>query len=176
MSKHTSPPFNGTGTLDPNIYLHIIQYYRLTSPPALFIKPLPPGEPGGKYIKGSSLKFYSQFSLAFDIVQLVPPSHMLAVPGGTISFTCLPLHVNYEISRIDWMMNDTLLEDLDAQGIEIRFSDIGNGLGTLRINQVPSRFNRTTVRCRVTFSIGKTVTSNPASIMILQGRHAIAWS
>ena len=104
------------------------------------------------------------------VVRLLPTSHMLATPGGNISFTCLPLYTKSEIETFEWKVNQTLLKERDdAQNIETHSSAADNGLGTLMINGVPSQYNMTTVQCGVTFSSGQKVDSNLASIMILQG-------
>ena len=103
------------------------------------------------------------------VVRLLPTSHMLATPGGNISFTCLPLYAKSEIETFEWKVNQTLLKNFTAQNIETHSSAAGNGLGTLMINGVSSQYNMTTVQCGVTFSSGQEVDSNLASIMILQG-------
>ncbi len=108
-------------------------------------------------------------TLVFEVVRVAPPDHFLAIPGSNISFTCYPVHGNDRIQSVDWLFNETRLEDLNLQEIQADFVSFANGLGRLRITRVPIHFNGTTVQCIATLSGGNTQLSNIASILILQG-------
>ena len=93
---------------------------------------------------------------------------MLAKPGKSISFTCIPPFVNLVVDSIAWKLNGTRQEDLDLQNVETQFSSIAS-LGTLTITEVPLSYDTTIVQCIVTFIGGIILESNLASITISQG-------
>ena len=82
-----------------------------------------------------------------------------------------------EVTRIEWRLNGTDLDDLDDLNLERSITptvDIKNSrliAGRLKIENLPNKYVRTSIECRTLFSSGSSKTSNRITLVI-QGLHS----
>ena len=91
----------------------------------------------------------------------------VGIVGGLAIFNCLP-RSNVLISGVHWTVNGSLLEAQDLPNVVAEFSPIGNGLGTLLINDLSEFFNNTLIGCIATVDSVEISSSNEP-ILLVQG-------
>ena len=91
---------------------------------------------------------------------------VLPSSGGNASFRCLPTSVN--IMSVQWLMNGsaTLTNEAIASGNAVVLFD--NGVGLLKVINIPLEFNGTSIECHSVLTSGTNFTTD--AILLLQGK------
>ncbi len=93
----------------------------------------------------------------------------MIVPGEETTFTCTYTSIFDVIEEFQWLVNGTLLEDLNkTEGIEAE----NNIVGHLHFINITVEYNGTTIQCIIHFTSGESVPSNHA-ILFVQGKEKI---
>ena len=93
-----------------------------------------------------------------------PPGKFVSTLGGSASFSCITsTDSNDFIESVQWLVNDTLFEDLELDNIAIT-------LGQLRFRMLSRHDNHTSIRCRGNLTSGTVSTSRDATILLVQGK------
>ena len=88
---------------------------------------------------------------------------MVTILGGSATFRCTAsVTSNDFIESIQWLLNGTLVEDLDLENVEV------SGLGNLRFFMIPGDYNHTSIKCKTNLTSGRAATSR-AGILLIQG-------
>ncbi len=89
---------------------------------------------------------------------------MIILGRGT-TYPCTVTHDQLgTVPQIQWLLNGTLLEDLNQRdGIE---DDVTFGIGTLTFNNTPVKYNDTTIQCIATLTSGEIMYSNNATLLV----------
>ena len=92
-------------------------------------------------------------------------------PGGTATFSC---HSSYLLSSdgingVQWLLNNTLLENFQLNNVNVALSD--SGIGTVMFTSVSEGLNGTRIKCRIDHeSLSEhNQLSNVASWLLIQG-------
>ncbi len=102
---------------------------------------------------------------------VLPPGEFVSFPGGNVDFTCLTSPASGDmIVSVQWIVNGSLLDTLVLRGVSTEFSPISNGIGLLEFTNLPLEYNTTSIRCIVSFETGLTISSNEATLLLLQGK------
>ena len=92
---------------------------------------------------------------------------MVIILGGDTAFTC---RVTDTVQQFQWLVNGTLLEDLNQRdGIE---DAVTFGIGLLTFRNIPLGYNDTTIQCIANFTSGGIIRSNNATLLV-QGEEKI---
>ena len=93
-----------------------------------------------------------------------PPGEFISVLGGSASFSCITLAGSNDfIESVQWLVNDTLFEDLELENAEIT-------LGQLQFRMLSRYHNHTSIRCRGNLTSGTVRTSNSSTHLLIQGK------
>ncbi len=85
------------------------------------------------------------------------------IPGDNPTYNCAsPL---FTITSVQWLIDETRLEDLSLTNVETEFSQLTEQ-GTLRFNDISVEYNNTNIQCRATLSNGETVDSNNVTLLV----------
>ena len=110
------------------------------------------------------------FSPLVSVVTVYPEGTFVSYQGGGADFRCyfLPLHIG-RITRVQWIVNGSLLETFGFDNAETDFNSFANGIGVLLFSNLTQNFNNTRIQCRAHFERMPTMTSTEATILLLQG-------
>ncbi len=90
----------------------------------------------------------------------------MAYLGGETAFTCLYTPLSGTIQHIQWIVNETRVEDLNQRdGIVV---DNVQNVGHLHFINISVEHNDTLIQCRVNLTSGEIIDSNNA-ILFVQG-------
>ena len=103
---------------------------------------------------------YSSGSTSLVLVLSGPPRP--AAIGTGADYVCSSENENFDISSIQWMINDMPLEDLNLPNVA---ATSFNGRGLLFFNDLSVNFNETTVQCKVNNS-GTIIYSNINELLV----------
>lgn len=99
-----------------------------------------------------------------------PP--LLVSTSGSATYTCsfLSAVAGNEIVNIQWLVNGTLLDDLNLTiSVETGF-DSNFGIGILTLTGLPLEYNMTTIGCNGEFNTGRFVSTKiDSSLLLVQG-------
>lgn len=105
------------------------------------------------------------------IVSVFPPEFFVSTPGGSAEFKCILLGGN-TLNRVQWYVNESLLETLDLRNVSTTISAIV-GVGILNFNNLPIEYNMTRIRCVVSYTSSsnrmKISPSPNSTLLLLQG-------
>ena len=89
---------------------------------------------------------------------------VVSIPGGSASFVCTTsIRISNDfIESVQWLVNDTLYEDLELDNVVV------TAAGELRFSMISTDYNTTSIRCRATLTSGNVRTSE-ASLLLIQG-------
>ena len=94
---------------------------------------------------------------------MYPSGAFITIPGGSASYTCSTSGVSGDfIVSEQWLVNDTLLEDLELDNIMVV-------AGQLRFFMITMGYNNTNIRCRANLTSGSIRTSRGGSLLLIQG-------
>ena len=99
----------------------------------------------------------------------VEPEEVRAVIGGDATFRCFLVSSNSIITDIKWIINGSLLEELDMVGVSSSQSihQGGNTIGNLYFRNLTSQYNTSIIQCRAELSMPQgTSTADPATLFI----------
>lgn len=102
-------------------------------------------------------------------VRVFPSGPVISVPGGDATFSCTS-H-SHTITRVYWLVNGTHLEELHLMNVTEVFDTVGNGVGTLKLKNLPVGYNTTTISCDATLSSERSLirSNNYVLLLIFQG-------
>ena len=87
--------------------------------------------------------------------------------GGQASLFCVPSSPTGDtITNVEWTANAVTLHPEELDFVEIE--TLGN-FASLEFTNLSIEYNNTEIRCEVTFQSGNRVTSNSATLLLLQG-------
>jgi hypothetical protein len=92
----------------------------------------------------------------------------VSIPGGTVTFLCLPFN-GQSISTIHWFVNGTELDQLAHLNVEQH----GTGNGTLTIHNISEAYNGTLFECEECTASGRHRSFQNAHVL-LQGIITVA--
>ena len=76
----------------------------------------------------------------------------MSIPNSNVSFLCAS--ITETITGIQWLLNDTLVEDLNLTDVRSVFRET-QGIGKLFLSRVPLQFNSTNISCRAELTPGQ---------------------
>lgn len=94
---------------------------------------------------------------------VIPPHELISYEGGNANFRCFSL---VEIVEAQWLVNGSILEDLD---LDNAIPDFDHGSGSLVIYNLTLNFNMTRIQCVGKSSSGNSIASSEATLLLLQG-------
>lgn len=101
---------------------------------------------------------------------MFPPDPVRTVPGGNAVFRCASSGLI--TIRVQWLVNGTLLENLNLMNVTEEFTSIGGGIGLLQFKNLPIDYNMTEIQCEATLSSETTSFSiNVANLLIFPGMY-----
>ena len=103
-------------------------------------------------------------------VELQPANEIyVSVQGGEVEFTCSPDRTStITIVGVQWLVNNTDLEDLNLRHVRTEFYIIGQ-IGFLRFTNLTLGYNMTNISCGVNTSSGMIISSDSHSLLLIQG-------
>lgn len=111
--------------------------------------------------------------LTYNCVLQVFPPLFVSTSGSGATYTCsfLSAVAGNEIIKIQWLVNGTLLDDLNLTiSVETGFDSIGGGIGILILTGLPLEYNMTTIGCNGEFNTGRSVSTKiDSSLLLVQG-------
>ena len=102
-------------------------------------------------------------------MDLSPAGTVVASPGETVHFTC---YATYRFDSIRWIINGTYLDYLELQKLnpeDIHSELSGEGLKILRFNNLPLKYNSTTLSCVGQGHYGRVAVSDQATLLVVEG-------
>ena len=91
------------------------------------------------------------------------PRQLVSVPNGNVSFLCAS--ITEAITGIQWLLNNTLLEDFSSTDVRSVFRET-QGTGKLFLSRVPLKCNLTSITCRAELPSGQV---EVWSLLLVQG-------
>ena len=91
-------------------------------------------------------------SLFVSIVYIFP-DNLVTTPSNNVTFLCTALLQT--ITGVQWLVNDTLLEDIDNTDVTARFQTELRGIRTLNITNTPLAYNDTRITCIAELASGQ---------------------
>ena len=88
------------------------------------------------------------------------------MPGGVAEFSCAIQ--GEEISGVQWLVNDTALQDLNLRNVSALFSSIVD-IGKLKFSDLPLEYNMTRIKCSVSTSNSDVIESERDVFLLIQG-------
>lgn len=67
-----------------------------------------------------------------------------------------------------WILNGSVLENLQLSNVEEQFSDDGIPVGILMFNEVPIKYNKTRIQCMAELETHQSASSTEA-LLLIQG-------
>ena len=100
-----------------------------------------------------------------DVVFVTPTGAFVSVFGGSASFSCVtPASSNDFVDMVQWMVNDTVFEDLELDNVVFDPSS-----RVLRFSMLNTpRYNNTRIKCSGTLKSGNVFTSRN-TLLLIQG-------
>ena len=89
----------------------------------------------------------------------------MSVPGGVAVFSCAK---GQQISGVQWLVNDTALQDLNLRNVSASFSDRLH-MGILQFSDLPLEYNMTRIKCSVSTSNSEVIESERDVLLLIQG-------
>ncbi len=89
----------------------------------------------------------------------------MSVPGGEAIFDCSH---SQTITGVQWLLNDTALQDLNLRNVAAEFSDIIQ-VGVLTFTDLPLEYNKTRISCTAITSSGMMEPSSSDVLQLIQG-------
>ena len=86
------------------------------------------------------------------------------IPGNNPTNNCGSL--SGTIASVQWLINGTLLEDLNLTNVEPDFSEVTSQGSLVFRNISVEPHNNTIIQCRATFNNGKIVDSNNSTLLV----------
>lgn len=103
------------------------------------------------------------------VVMIIPSGRFVSVLHGSYRVLCTSTD---SIARIQWLVNGTLLEDLNLD--ETTNIDRTQGFGVLSFGgNLQSRHNNSNIKCKVTTNNMEILTSADSSELIIQGKDEV---
>ena len=96
---------------------------------------------------------------------LNPPDQFVSTPGGSATFICFSLAPGVAIVSFQWLVNESLVENLNLSNVRTEFT---NSSGLLIFDDIPVEYNMSRISCMATcIAEGNSVSLQ--SNLILQG-------
>ena len=92
--------------------------------------------------------------------------------GGENTFTCTNRATTENVSQFQWLVNGTLVEELNL-GDRIT-TDHNNHVGYLHFINITENYNNTIIQCRVNLTSGDITFSDNATLLV-QGESVIIY-
>ena len=102
-----------------------------------------------------------------SIVSISPEEAVVSHIGGNFSFLCFSSIPSVSITSVEWLFNGTTV-DANTRDVTVNFLDDFR-VGVLSLSNTGIRFNNTEIRCVANLTSGQVVTSNTATLLLLQG-------
>ncbi len=100
------------------------------------------------------------------ILVRLSPSGDVFIPGVNPVFNCKAAsNAPITITSVQWLINETPLEDLSLTNVETEFSQLSRQ-GILVFDNISVEYNNTNIQCRATLSNGETVDSNNVALLV----------
>ncbi len=96
---------------------------------------------------------------------LTSSNGIVFIPGEVPIFNCATSSPTITITSVEWLINETRLEDLSLTNVETEFVNVTRQ-SSLRFNNVPVEYNNTNIQCRATLSNGETEDSNNLTLLV----------
>ena len=101
---------------------------------------------------------------------LNPPDRFVSTPGGNAKFVCLSPGIR--IVSLQWLVNGSLLENLNLSTVQTEFDDSS---GILCFSDIPVDYNMSIIRCKVVAEGSSEPLLSIQSSLILQGESLVNW-
>ena len=95
----------------------------------------------------------TQCEFFFVFIVNIFPDNLVTTPSNNVSFLCTALPQT--ITGVQWLVNDTLFEDIDNTDITAGFQTELGGIGTLNITNTPLAYNETRITCIAELASGQ---------------------
>ena len=93
------------------------------------------------------------------------PDNLVTTPSNSVTFLCTALPQT--ITGVQWLVNDTLFEDIDNTDITAGFQTELGGIGTLNITNTPLAYNETRITCIAELASGQEEATVSLQIQVL---------
>ena len=97
-------------------------------------------------------------------VFLNPPDRFVSTPGGSATFICLS--TGMRIVSLQWLVNGSLVENLNLTNVRTEFD---NNKGVLIFDDIPVEYNMSSIGCMVIAEGNSEPLLSQNSSLILQG-------
>ena len=97
-------------------------------------------------------------------ITLNPPDRFVSTPGESATFVCLSPGIR--IVSLQWLVNGSLVENLNLTNVRTEFDNIS---GVLRFDDIPEEYNMSRIRCMAIAEGNSEPLLSQNSSLILQG-------